>query len=66
MVWADSEFSTLVPANSNFRNYSEKIFKAGDYEKPWFGIEQEYSLLENKTAFGIKPLGWPDQGFPGA
>jgi glutamine synthetase len=28
-------------------------------EEPWFGIEQEYTLFK-----GIKPLGWPDNGFP--
>jgi glutamine synthetase len=25
----------------------------------WFGLEQEYTFFE-----GIKPLGWPDNGFP--
>jgi glutamine synthetase len=28
-------------------------------EECWFGIEQEYTFFE-----GIKPLGWPDNGFP--
>ena len=28
-------------------------------EECWFGIEQEYTFLD-----GIKPLGWPDNGFP--
>ena len=31
-------------------------YKAHDI---WFGIEQEYTFFE-----GIKPLGWPDNGFP--
>ena len=34
-------------------------------EKPWFGIEQEYSLLEQKSKFALKPLGWPSSGYPG-
>ena len=25
----------------------------------WFGIEQEYTYFD-----GVKPLGWPDNGFP--
>ena len=45
-IWGDKDFNTLVPANTNFRHYAKKIFDAVAHHKPWFGIEQEYSLLE--------------------
>jgi len=64
-IWADEEFKTLKPANSNFRHYAKKIFDAAQGAEPWFGIEQEYSVLEKKNKFTIKPLGWPDSGYPG-
>ena len=62
-VWADDKFTTLKPANTNFRHYAKAIFDAGKFEEPWFGIEQEYSLLEIKNNFTVKPLGWPSSGF---
>ena len=45
-VWADDTFTHLKPANTNFRHFAKAIFEAADHEEPWFGIEQEYTLLE--------------------
>lgn len=48
---------SVHPSNkrARLRQLAEK-FAAADV---WFGIEQEYTLFD-----GIKPLGWPDRGFP--
>lgn len=52
-VWANDKFTNLKPANSNFRHFSKAIFEAGAHQEPWFGIEQEYSLLEKKNQFTV-------------
>ena len=64
-IWADDKFTDKVPSNTNFRHFALPIFDAVKEDTPWFGLEQEYSLLETNNKFATKPLGWPDQGFPG-
>ena len=63
--WEDTKYEKLVPANSNFRCFAKDILEAADHEEPWYGIEQEYTFLEEKNRFTIKPYGWPNQGYPG-
>ncbi|KAJ7515933.1 hypothetical protein O6H91_22G034800 [Diphasiastrum complanatum] len=51
-----------IPTNKRFeaaKIFSEK--KVAD-EEPWFGIEQEYTLLQKDVKW---PLGWPINGYPG-
>lgn len=49
----------MTPHRTNTR---AKLVEAAEQYKAhemWFGIEQEYTFFD-----GIKPLGWPDNGFP--
>lgn len=63
--WEDTTYKKLVPSNSNFRHFAKGIWDKNAAEKPWYGIEQEYTFLEDKSRFAIKPYGWPQNGFPG-
>ncbi len=49
-----------TPHASNGRaKLREVLEKGGKNFDPWIGFEQEYTLFD-----GIKPLGWPENGYP--
>ena len=62
----DSNFLLSSPNNSspketNRRAECEKTMKAIADQKPLFGLEQEYTLLDRDGW----PFGWPKKAFPG-
>jgi glutamine synthetase len=64
--WKDATFTELRPSNTNFRHFATQIWDENKEEQPWYGIEQEYTMLSNSNKFSMAPLGWPANGYPGA
>ncbi|XP_076892727.1 glutamine synthetase-like [Bidens hawaiensis] len=64
LVMCDAYTPAGEPIPTNKRCAAAKIFSSPEVEKevPWYGIEQEYTLLQKDINW---PLGWPQGGFPG-
>ena len=63
--YADTEFKELISTESNFSSIFAKIMEEAKEAKPWFGIEQEYTLFEHTGRNSKWPLGLSKGGFPG-
>ncbi|CAL1535083.1 unnamed protein product [Lymnaea stagnalis] len=61
LVMCDVYKFNKEPVESNKRKACEEAMERAKDSKPWFGIEQEYSLLD----YDGYPLGWPKNGYPG-
>jgi len=53
-----------TPLYTNMRHIAIQIFEESlvKHERPWFGWQQEYVLMETMGTFN-KPIGFPDGGF---
>ena len=49
-----------TPNKFNYRHECAKLMQAHAAHEPWFGLEQEYTLLDLSN----RPYGWPVNGFP--
>lgn len=60
LVLAETWMSDGKPNAFNFRHDAAVVMKAHEKHEFWFGLEQEYTLLD----FEGWPYGWPKGGFP--
>ncbi|XP_026477159.1 glutamine synthetase 2 cytoplasmic-like, partial [Ctenocephalides felis] len=61
LVLCDTYKYNHKPTDSNKRHSCLEAVNRCPDEEPWFGIEQEYTLLD----VDLRPLGWPKNGYPG-
>jgi glutamine synthetase len=61
LVMAEVLLVDLKPHPTNTRAACVRTAKKYAKHEPWFGIEQEYTMLKANG----RPLGFPDEGFPG-
>ncbi|HUQ39147.1 MAG TPA: glutamine synthetase [Acidimicrobiales bacterium] len=60
LVMTEVLLPNMKPHPTNTRAACAKVAKKFADQEPWFGIEQEYTFLQDG-----RPLGWPIGGYPG-
>ncbi|CAN8103605.1 unnamed protein product [Discula destructiva] len=60
LVLSECWMSDGTPNKFNHRHEAAKLMEKHAAQVPWFGLEQEYTLLD----LNERPFGWPAHGFP--
>ncbi|MDQ3385065.1 MAG: glutamine synthetase beta-grasp domain-containing protein [Actinomycetota bacterium] len=60
LVMCEVLLTDMTPHPTNTRASCVEVAERFAGQEPWFGIEQEYTFLQDG-----RPLGWPIGGFPG-
>lgn len=61
LALCDTYKHDMTPTPSNHRAAAAEALKKAESEKCWFGVEQEYTMLDMDGY----PFGWPKCGYPG-
>jgi glutamine synthetase len=56
MVMCETQLPTGEPALNNNRHFAKKLFDQALEEEPWFGLEQEYFIMDSTN----QPLGYSE------
>lgn len=61
IVLCETYYGDGTPTKSNYRAHCADVLSKLSDQKPWFGIEQEYTMFD----LDLWPLGWPKvRGYP--
>ena len=59
LVLCETRRPNGYPLSNSNRKWAKSVFERGMEHEPWYGIEQEYFIIDPKTG---RPIGFPEDG----